>query len=78
MNDEYQDRIEKVGNIQVTINDSQQAKLVGSVKTERARQLAIGLAMLEPGITSVDDQLVVQPEEPADIEKASTVDLPLP
>jgi osmotically-inducible protein OsmY len=52
------ERIRKLGDITVSMRN-QTARLAGTVSSERDRQLALGLALLEPGISSVEDGLVV-------------------
>jgi hypothetical protein len=53
----------KAGSIQVTMQ-GRTAVLTGSVKSERDRELAEGLAMLEPGISAVRNELVVDASGP--------------
>ena len=55
-------RISKSGNIRVELT-AKKAVLKGVVATDRDRQLAIALALLEPGISEVEDALEVsQPD----------------
>jgi len=63
--------LEKSDSVQVTM-DGRTAILTGSVATDRDRKLIAGLAMLEPGISAVQNELEVS-------SAASTVeDLPRP
>lgn len=56
------DRLRKMGSINVTVQD-RTARLTGTVSSNRDRELARGLALLEPGISSVEDELVVAQAE---------------
>jgi osmotically-inducible protein OsmY len=51
-------RLRRLGNINVELS-GKTARLMGAVSSERDRQLARGLALLEPGVSSVEDELVV-------------------
>ena len=58
-------RIQRRSNIIVSVREKK-ATISGTVATQRDRQLAIALALLEPGISAVDDDLVVTEEAPKD------------
>lgn len=55
--------LEKTGSVQVSMV-GRTAVLRGSVSSERDRELAAGLAMLEPGISAVRNELVVDASRP--------------
>jgi hypothetical protein len=55
--------MENAGSIQVAMQ-GRTAVLTGTVRTQRDRELAEGLAMLEPGISAVRNELVVDASAP--------------
>jgi len=63
--------LENAGTIKVTM-EGRTAVLTGTVKSERDREIAEGLAMLEPGISAVRNQLDV------DASAATSEELPAP
>jgi hypothetical protein len=54
-----------IAGVQMVVAD-RVAVLTGTVATERQKELVAGMLMLEPGISSVDNQLIVAPTNPLD------------